>query len=93
MDFSLLPIVISQDGDNISGTFECVSASLTCLHPSGTLSGIVSGNVLTSAISFPDGHSCGALDAEVDGNEMSGEYGCSDPVANDFGTWSVPRQQ
>lgn len=81
-----------QSGSNVTGTFACSAGSISCLHTTGTLSGTISGNNLTAILSYPDGHGCGAFDGTVSGNSLSGDYACSDPVVNDFGTWTVARQ-
>lgn len=81
-------LTLSQNGSNVSGTWACISS---CAHASGTISGTISGSTFTASLVFPDTHSCGAFDANISGNSMSGDFACSDPLGNDFGTWSAAR--
>lgn len=81
-----------QSGSDVTGTFACSAGSISCLHTTGTMARTISGNKLTAILSYPDDHGCGAFDGTVSGNTMSGDYACSDPVTNDFGTWSATRQ-
>lgn len=89
--FANIALTLTQSGSSISGTFACTAGNMSCVSPSGTVSGTVSGSSVTGRVTFQGG-SCQTFSGTVSGNSMSGSYSCSASLGSDSGTWSVTKQ-
>jgi len=81
---------VQQSGTSVSGLFTCASRTLLCIHPSGTVTGTVTGPILTATATYPDGHAC-QFTAMFDSTTMRGSYSCRDPLGDDAGSFSLTK--
>lgn len=92
---SAMTVTFTQNGSSVSGTYACVSATMTCSHSGASMSGMMSGNTMAMQMTFPDNQTCTTFTGTVSGNTMTGQYNCMHSMHTqgaDSGTWTMTKQ-
>lgn len=81
---------VPDSASSITGQYVCEPGTISCLHPTGIISGASANQTFGGGIIFPNGHSCG-FNGTPSETVLNGEYTCSRAAGGDFGTLSLIR--
>ncbi len=92
---STMTMTFTQNDSSVSGTYTCVSGTMTCSHSGAAMTGMMSGNTMSMQMTFSDNQTCGTFTGTVSGNTMTGQYNCMHSMHTqvaDSGTWTMTKQ-